>query len=390
MARTRKKRRGRKVAQKAKKKPTEKKVAKKKAAKKRATKKVAKKSAAKKRAATRKRSAATQPRSKKASGRRVAAKGVKGSRGTPKPTAASKRAEAKSAQSSKQKLTEHRARKSVDSTPSKKRHAVWVKKKTLAYEQELHRLQIELAKMQSDVRQDGRRIVLVFEGRDAAGKGGTIKRFNEHLNPRGARVVALEKPSDREVTQWYFQRYVVHLPAAGEIVFFDRSWYNRALVEPIMGFCTDEENKRFIKDVPLFEQMLVKDGIQLFKFYFSVSKKEQRRRFDSRKTDRLKHHKISPVDERAQELWDHYTVKKFQMLSETNRTIAPWTIIRSDNKKLARLNCIKHVLSHVEYEDKAPRKDLDPDPKIVVSGIDELKMMEQSLMTHVPVRELST
>jgi polyphosphate kinase 2 len=279
-----------------------------------------------------------------------------------------------------QKLREHTAFEASDKGERKDRVPVWVKGTTLDYEQELHELQIELLKMQSQVRADGMRLVLLFEGRDAAGKGGTIKRFTEHMNPRGARVVALEKPSDKERTQWYFQRYVSHLPAAGEIVFFDRSWYNRAMVEPVMGFCSDEENKRFFKDVPLFEQMLVKDGIVLFKFYFSVSKKEQLRRFRSRHGDLLKQYKISPVDESAQELWDQYTVKKFQMLSETNRTIAPWAIVRADVKKVARLNCIKYVLSQMQYKDKVSEEKLQVDPKIIVSGIDELKMMEDNLM----------
>jgi polyphosphate kinase 2 len=279
------------------------------------------------------------------------------------------------------KLREHTAYKSSHHSNGKDRVAVWVKAHTLAYEQELHDVQIELMKMQSQVRRDGMRLVLLFEGRDAAGKGGTIKRFTEHMNPRGARVVALEKPSDKERTQWYFQRYVPHLPAAGEVVFFDRSWYNRAMVEPVMGFCTDEENKRFLKDVPLFEQMLVKDGIRLFKFYFSVSKKEQLRRFKSRHGDLLKQYKISPVDEKAQELWDQYTVKKFQMLSETNRTIAPWTIVRSDVKKRARINCIKYVLSHIDYKDKTGPENLEVDPEIIISGIDELRMMEENLMS---------
>ena len=279
------------------------------------------------------------------------------------------------------KLREHTAFKNSEYGERKDSVPVWVKQKTLDYERQLHDLQIELMKMQSQVRADGMRLVLIFEGRDAAGKGGTIKRFTEHMNPRGARVVALEKPSDRERTQWYFQRYASHLPTAGEIVFFDRSWYNRAMVEPIMGFCTDEENKRFLKDVPLFEQMLVKDGIKLFKFYFSVSKKEQLRRFKSRHGDLLKQYKISPVDEQAQDLWDQYTVKKFQMLSETNRTIAPWTIVRSDVKKLARLNCIKFVLSQINYRDKAPAETLEVDPDIIISGIDELKMMEDNLLS---------
>jgi polyphosphate kinase 2 len=278
------------------------------------------------------------------------------------------------------KLREHTAFKNNEKEESKDRVPVWVKESTLDYEQQLHDLQIELMKMQSQVRADGMRIVMIFEGRDAAGKGGTIKRFTEHMNPRGARVVALEKPSDKERTQWYFQRYVAHLPAAGEIVFFDRSWYNRAMVEPAMGFCTDEENKRFLKDVPLFERMLVKGGIKLFKFYFSVSKKEQLRRFKSRHGDLLKHYKISPVDEQAQELWDQYSVRKFQMLSESNRTLAPWMIVRADVKKLARLNCIKYVLSQIDYRDKAPIETLAVDPKIIISGIDELKMMEDNLM----------
>ena len=278
------------------------------------------------------------------------------------------------------KLREHTSFKTSETGEKKHGVPVWVKESTLDYERQLHDLQIELMKMQSQVRADGMRLVLLFEGRDAAGKGGTIKRFTEHMNPRGARVVALEKPSNKERTQWYFQRYTAHLPAAGEIVFFDRSWYNRAMVEPIMGFCTDEENKRFIKDVPYFEQMLVKDGIKLFKFYFSVSKKEQLRRFKSRHGDLLKQYKISPVDERAQGLWDQYTVKKFQMLSETNRTIAPWTIVRSDVKKLARLNCIKFALSQIDYVDKAPADLLKVDPEIIISGIDELKMMEDNLM----------
>ena len=289
----------------------------------------------------------------------------------PKPSAAAARPA---------KLREHTSFKSSDTGEKKHGVPVWVKETTLDYERQLHDLQIELMKMQSQVRADGMRLVLLFEGRDAAGKGGTIKRFTVHMNPSGARVVALEKPSNKERTQWYFQRYSSQLPAAGEIVFFDRSWYNRAMVEPIMGFCTDEENKRFIKDVPYFEQMLVKDGIKLFKFYFSVSKKEQLRRFKSRHGDLLKQYKISPVDEQAQKLWDQYTVKKFQMLSETNRTIAPWTIVRSDVKKRARLNCIRFVLSQIDYVDKAPTDMLQADPEIIISGIDELKMMEDNLM----------
>ena len=247
------------------------------------------------------------------------------------------------------------------------------------YVKDLHALQVELLKFQNHVKEEGLRVVLLFEGRDAAGKGGTIKRFTQYLNPRGARVIALEKPSDRERTQWYFQRYVAHLPAAGEIAIFDRSWYNRAMVEPVMGFCTDEQNKRFLKDVPLFEKLLVKDGIHLFKYYFSVSKEEQHNRFESRKTNPLKQFKVSPVDLKAQALWNQYTVKKFQMLGETNRSLTPWTIIRSDNKKRARVNCIKHFLSAESYSGKVDDGFLNPDPSVVISGIDELKYLEDNL-----------
>ncbi|NQV50305.1 MAG: polyphosphate kinase 2 [Candidatus Marinimicrobia bacterium] len=278
-------------------------------------------------------------------------------------------------------LLEGTATKNQSSEKSEERVAVYVKKSTLKYELKLKRLQIELLKLQNHVKKHGLKVLMIFEGRDAAGKGGTIKRITEHLNPRGARVVALEKPSDREKNQWYFQRYIQHLPTGGEIALFDRSWYNRAMVEPIMGFCTDEQNKRFIKDVPLFEQMLVKDGIKLFKFYFSVSKEEQLARFKARETDPLRQYKISPVDMEAQNLWNQYSVKKFQMLSETNRTVAPWTIVRSDNKKLARLNTIKFILKHIEYEGKLDKQYFKTDPNIIISGIKELKLMEELLMT---------
>jgi polyphosphate kinase 2 len=286
----------------------------------------------------------------------------------------------------KKKLSEHTAFKNKAKPKKRNRQAVWVKKFTLSYEEELHKLQIELLKMQKHVKNSGMRIVALFEGRDAAGKGGTIKRITEHLNPRGTRVVALLAPSDKERTQWYFQRYIQHLPAAGEIVLFDRSWYNRAMVEPVMGFCSDEQNKRFLKDVPMLEEMIVKDGIKLFKFFFSVSKNEQLRRFDSRETDPLKQYKISPVDRMAQDLWDDYTVRKFQMLNETNRTLAPWTIIRSDNKKLARLNCIKHILSNIKYDDRISKKELHADPNVLISGIEEIRFLEKFLLkpTELP------
>jgi len=278
------------------------------------------------------------------------------------------------------RLQELTALRNMDAKQSKERTAVYIKNWHLAYEFELRRLQVELMKLQQSLKEDGTRLLMIFEGRDAAGKGGTIKRFIAHLNPRNTRVVALVKPNETEGTQWYFQRYISHLPSAGEIVFFDRSWYNRAMVEPVMGFCTDEQNKRFLKDVPLLEELIVKDGIKLFKFYFSVSKEVQKDRFESRREDPLKQYKLSPVDNLAQKFWDQYSLRKFQMLQETNRTMAPWTIIRSDNKKLARINCIKFVLSQLDYEGKLPDKELIPNPEIVVTGIDELKHMEEHLM----------
>lgn len=279
------------------------------------------------------------------------------------------------------KLLEGTASRNRTRKAGKGKTAIYVKNWHLDYEDELKLLQIELMKLQKHMQASGDRVLAIFEGRDAAGKGGTIKRITANLNPRNTRVTALTKPNETENTQWYFQRYTPHLPAAGEIVLFDRSWYNRAMVEPVMGFCSDEQNKRFLKDVPMLEELLVKDGIKLFKFYFSVSKNIQKERFDSRKTDPLKQYKLSPVDNLAQKYWDQYSVRKFQMLSETNRTISPWTIIRSDVKKKARINCIKHLLSNMEYADKLPVEDLACDPEIIVSGIDELHHMEQNIMT---------
>lgn len=258
----------------------------------------------------------------------------------------------------------------------KKKVQIWVKKDTLEYEQELTKLQIELLKFQNHVKDKGLKVLMIFEGRDAAGKGGVIKRITEHLNPRGARVVALEKPSDIEKTQWYFQRYTKHLPSAGEIVLFDRSWYNRAGVEPVMGFCSSEEHHEFLREVPEFENMLVKSGIVLMKFYVSVSKKEQAKRFKKRETDPLKQYKLSPVDKESQKLWDKYTIAKFSMLMASNTDVSPWTVVKSDDKKQARINCIKHILSHVEYPNKIKKKELKTNNKILISGAQELEAME--------------
>ncbi len=260
-----------------------------------------------------------------------------------------------------------------------KRVPVWVKEEVLEYEEELKKLQIELLKLQNHVKEKGLKVLMIFEGRDAAGKGGTIKRITEHINPRGARVVALDKPSDVERSQWYFQRYSHHLPSAGEIVLFDRSWYNRGGVEPVMGFCTQEEHKEFLHEVPEFERMLVNSDVILYKFYFSVSKKEQAKRFNKRKTDPLKQYKLSPVDEKSQGMWDRYTIAKYSMLLASHTPHAPWTIIRSDNKKKARINCIKHILQHIEYPDKIKASHLKTEKDVLISGEEEIKIMETSM-----------
>lgn len=231
------------------------------------------------------------------------------------------------------------------------------------YEKEKKNLQIELLKVQSWVKDTGQRIVSLFEGRDAAGKGGTIKRFMEHLNPRGARVVALEKPTETERGQWYFQRYIERLPTAGEIVFFDRSWYNRAGVERVMGFCEPHEYLQFMRQTPELERMLVNSGIHLFKFWFSVSREEQLRRFISRRDDPLKHWKLSPVDIQSLDRWDDYTEAKNAMFFHTHTGDAPWTIIKSDDKKRARLNCIRYFLHKLDY----PNKDVE-----LIGAVDEL------------------
>ena len=246
------------------------------------------------------------------------------------------------------------------------------------YETLLERYQIELLKLQKFVKEKGLKILILMEGRDAAGKGGTIKRLTEHLNPRGCRIVALEKPSNVEKTQWYFQRYVAHLPSGGEITIFDRSWYNRAMVEPVMGFCTHAEHKDFLRQVPKFEELLVSAGIILFKFYFSVSKEEQKRRFESRRTDPLKQYKLSPVDARSQELWNQYTLAKYSMLLASNTEFAPWTILDSNDKKIARLNAFRCILSRIDYPEKIDAKELAVDPNLVRNGAREIALMEDS------------
>ncbi len=230
-------------------------------------------------------------------------------------------------------------------------------------------LQVELLKVQDWVKATGQKIVVLFEGRDAAGKGGTIKRFMEHLNPRGARVVALDTPTEKERTQWFFQRYVQHLPSAGEIIFFDRSWYNRAGVERVMGFCTPNDYLEFMRQTPEFERMLVRTGTVLFKYWFSVTRKEQLRRFKSREEEPLKRWKLSPVDRQSLDKWDDYTEAKEAMFFYTDTADAPWTIVKSDDKARARLNCMKHFLYSLPYPEKDTAVLGRPDPLLVSSSV---------------------
>jgi len=271
----------------------------------------------------------------------------------------------------------------VPNSPVKGKTWVLVKNEKIAYEKELANLQVELLKFQNHVKDKGLKVLLIFEGRDAAGKGGTIKRITEHLNPRGARVVALEKPNEKEMSQWYFQRYVSHLPSKGEIVLFDRSWYNRAGVEPVMGFCTPRQHTKFLKEVAEFEDMLVDSGIILFKFYFSVTKDEQARRFKARETDPLKQFKLSPVDKLAQDLWDEYTTAEYEMLKASHTKHAPWTVIETNDKKTARLNTIMHLLTFVDYPDKISKKKIKVDRSVVIYGSEKyIKMRESLILTE--------
>lgn len=245
------------------------------------------------------------------------------------------------------------------------------------YESELRQLQAQLVDLQRWIAKKKLRVAVVFEGRDAAGKGGTIRRFMEHVNPRSARIVALTKPTTVEQGQWYFQRYVKELPNPGEIVFFDRSWYNRAVVEPVMDFCSKEQYRQFMVQVPEFEHMLCEDGVHILKFWFSVSKEEQKRRFDARLESPLKRWKYSPVDEKGQELWDRYTKFKERMFSQTHTSFCPWVIVKADTKRRARLESMRYVLSRFDYpgRDKAKIR-LLPDPNIVLRYHRQLEQID--------------
>ncbi|MDO5493582.1 MAG: polyphosphate kinase 2 [Nesterenkonia sp.] len=232
------------------------------------------------------------------------------------------------------------------------------------YEKRKRALQIELLKMQRWVKDSGEKVLIIFEGRDAAGKGGAIKRFHEHLNPRGARIVALDKPTDTERTQWYFQRYIEHLPSGGEIVMMDRSWYNRAGVERVMGYCTPKQYLEFMREAPELERMLVNSGVRLFKFWFSVSRSEQLARFASRQTDPVRRWKLSPTDMASLDKWEDYTAAKEAMFFYTDTAAAPWTVVKSNDKKRARLEAMRHVLDQVPYPDRDPAVAHTPDPLI--------------------------
>jgi polyphosphate kinase 2 len=263
-------------------------------------------------------------------------------------------------------LLNSKTRKSLIFIAKKKDFDISKTIKNLKYEVELSQLQTELVSLQNWVVENKLRVAILFEGRDAAGKGGAIKRFKEHLNPRSMRVVALSKPTDDERGQWYFRRYIKELPEPGEIVFFDRSWYNRAVVEPVMGFCNEKQYGQFMVQVPEFEHMLYEDGVIILKFWFSISKQEQKKRFEDRLANPLKKWKFSPVDMKGQELWDKYTYYKEQMFSKTHTTFSPWIIVKTNDKKEARLESIRYLLSKIEYQGKENAKvRLATDPNVI-------------------------
>ena len=249
-------------------------------------------------------------------------------------------------------------------------------------ERELRPYQVELLKLQDHLEEANIRMIVLFEGRDAAGKGGTIRRVTRFMNEKHYRVVALGKPTEEQRNQWYFQRYVNHFPTGGEIVLFDRSWYNRAMVEPVFGFCSEEEYKTFLRGVVGFEKDLVRQNTQLVKLYFSVTKAEQARRFERRISDPLRQWKLSEVDVQAQDKWDEFTEMKYRMLKRTSTVVAPWTIIRSEDKHLARLNAMKVILNSVPYENRNADLDFAPDPEVVISGARELELMEAERLRH--------
>lgn len=270
-------------------------------------------------------------------------------------------------------------------TPEKREKCqeVCVKKSTIKYEKEIIKLQLELVKLQRHIIESGQKVLVIFEGRDAAGKGGNIKRFTEYLNPRASRVVALQKPNEVEKTQWYFQRYIQHLPNGGEVVFFDRSWYNRAGVEPVMGFVNKKNYEKFLEDVPVFEKMLIDSGIKIIKLYYSVSKKEQAERFDERRKNPLKQFKLSPIDQFSQKLWSKYTLAEYHNFKNTHTKDCPWVIINSDDKKASRINSMKYLLSLFDYPQKISEKELAYDRKVVYTGEEKVARLAEEIDTDM-------
>ncbi len=266
-----------------------------------------------------------------------------------------------------EQLTQAKTRKQLIAIAKKNNISIAKVLDKVKYETELSMLQSEFVNLQKWVAENKMRVAIIFEGRDAAGKGGAIKRFKEHLNPRSSRVVALAKPTEVEKGQWYFRRYVKVLPNPGEIVFFDRSWYNRAVVEPVMGFCSKPEYDKFVMQVPEFEHLLYEDNLKIIKFWFSISKEEQKNRFDARLSNPLKRWKFSPVDMKGQELWNDYTHYKEQMFSKTHTNFCPWIIVKTNDKKQARLESMRYVLSQFDYTDKGESKiSLLPDPNVIM------------------------
>lgn len=272
--------------------------------------------------------------------------------------------------------------RSLDKIKEEKRDnykEVAVKKKNISYEKEIIKLQLELVKLQKHIQETGQKVLIIFEGRDAAGKGGNIKRFTEYLNPRAAKVVALQKPNDAEKTQWYFQRYLKHLPNGGEMAFFDRSWYNRAGVEPVMGFVNKKNYEKFLSDAPKLEEMLIESGVKIIKLYYSVSKAEQAARFEERRTNPLKQYKLSPIDQFSQQLWKKYTLAEYYNFKNTHSKKSPWTIVNSDDKKASRINSIKYVLSLFDYPEKLSKKELEYDRDVVITAEQKVNILKDEI-----------
>lgn len=272
--------------------------------------------------------------------------------------------------------------RSIDKIKEEKRKnykEVAVKKSTISYEKEIIKLQLELVKLQKHIGETGQKVLIIFEGRDAAGKGGNIKRMMEYLNPRVAKVVALQKPSEEEKGQWYFQRYLKHLPGSGEMALFDRSWYNRGGVEPVMGFVNKKNYEKFMDDAPKLEEMLIESGVKIIKLYYSVSKSEQAARFEDRKLNPLKQFKLSPIDQFSQQLWKKYTLAEYHNFKNTSTKISPWTIVNSDDKKASRINSIKFVLGQFDYPEKISEKELKYDTNIVITAEQKLSILKEEV-----------